>query len=191
MKRLWLEWDGAKATGIWEGRIWDVELEESFTRSTFWGVNLKAGDEILRLIAGDWDPDHGNNPLWIDCYRVWGIDDFNKAVSESESIGQAAVDFFRNEIRENGIMRHIFALEPVEAAIEPRELQLTPDMPRHQVDLTLTLGDSAQELQGHIAEMPMPAREQLVQGIRRMQEEAMAAALVSAQPRIIMDMEVR
>ena len=159
MKRLWLTWDGDKATGVLEGRIWEVELEEGFSSAFLRGINLKAGDEIIRLIASDadQDSDHGEHPQWIDCWRAVVIDDFDDAMTHagqamSESVGQAAVDFFRNEIREHGIMRHIFPPEAVTTAAEERARQMVTRV---------------------------GSRDDILQGVRRMQEAGRATDVVS------------
>lgn len=151
MKRLWLEWDGDKATGVWEGRIGDVEMEEGFTGAFLWGINFKAGDETIRLIASDadQDSDHGNHPQWVDCWRAVGADDLDDAMMHA---GQAATAFFRNEIREHGFMRQIFPPEAVTTVAEERARQM--------VDMVGSWDD-------------------LLQGVRRMQEAGRVAAVVS------------
>ena len=145
MRRLWLEWDGDKATGVWEGRIGDVELEEGFTEATLWGVNLKAGDETVRLIASEWDSDHGNHPQWIDCCQALGMDDFYDAVRHMTQPGaQGVAEPFRNEIREHGITRQIFPPEAVTTAAEEIARQM----------------------------VAMVSSDDMLQGVRRMQEAA-------------------
>lgn len=148
MKRLWLEWNGDKAAGVWEGRIWEAELEEGFTSAFLWGINLKAGDEIIRLIANDRDQEHGNRPLWIDCYRAVGMDDLDEAMGHmSQAVGKDVAEFFRGEIRENGFIRHIFPPQPVTTAAEERA--------RQTVD--------------------MVSSDDILQGVRRMQEAGRVA----------------
>lgn len=127
MRRLWLEWDGDKATGVWEGRIGDVELEEGFTGAFLRGVNFKTGNETIRLIASDadQDSDHGNHPQWIDCWRAVGMDDLDDAmICAGQAVAQDVTAFFRNEIREHGITRQIFPPEAVTTAAEERARQM-------------------------------------------------------------------
>ena len=104
MKRLWLTWDGDKATGVWEGRIGDVELEEGFTSAFLRGVNLRAGDEIIRLITSDEDRDHGNHPVWIDGFRSVGLDDPEEPMTLTQRINRLMEDPDVNEAAEQAGM---------------------------------------------------------------------------------------
>ena len=148
MKRLWLTWDGDKATGVWEGRIGDVELEEGYTEPALCGVNLRAGDETIRLITNERDQDHGSHPQWIDCYRAEDMDD--SMLHVSQDVAQAVAAFFRSEIREHGITRQIFPPEAVTTVAEERA--------RWIVDVARSWDD-------------------MLQGVRRMQEAGRAVEL--------------
>lgn len=165
-RRIWLVWDNDKASSLIDGRIWDVELA-SPEQGGMLGLNLITWGSAIRKIVVNWDREHGMHPEWVDCASAEGHMMSPQGTAMHDA-GLAAAEFFRNEIREDGIMRR---LRPVPYASD-RVLVTTPDMPRHQVELMMTLGDTAQELHGHIADMPMPTREQLEQGIRSMQATA-------------------
>ena len=98
MKRVWLEWDGDKATGVWEGRIWtaQAQLHNGRLTSGVMRVALIKGKSRLDLVAKFFDVEHGDRPEWCD-------------ILNRDEMGLELVDIFHDLMMEDMMKEMTFS----------------------------------------------------------------------------------